>query len=60
MTLSPTSKTPSLTTVRKRIDTGGAMPFRSAKQRKYMFAKHPKIAHRWAKKYGTKPRPKKS
>ena len=29
-------------------------PFRSAKQRRYMFAKHPKIAKRWAKKYGTK------
>lgn len=35
------------------------MPFRSAKQRKYMFANHPRIAKRWAKKYGTKPRPKK-
>lgn len=35
------------------------MPFRSAKQRKLMFAKHPKIAKRWAKKYGTKPQPKK-
>lgn len=35
------------------------MPFRSAKQRRFMFAKHPAIAKRWAKKYGTKPRPKK-
>jgi hypothetical protein len=35
------------------------MPFRSVKQRKFMFANHPKIAKRWAKKYGTKPRPKK-
>lgn len=34
------------------------MPFRSAKQRRYMFAKHPKIAKRWAKRYGTKPRPR--
>ena len=34
------------------------MPFRSARQRRFMFAKHPKIAKRWAKKYGTKPRPK--
>lgn len=34
------------------------MPFRSAKQRRYLFAKHPKMAKRWAKKYGTKPRPK--
>lgn len=24
------------------------MPFKSAKQRRYMFAKHPKIARRWA------------
>lgn len=28
------------------------MPFKSAKQQKYMFAKHPKIAKRWADKYG--------
>lgn len=34
------------------------MPFRSPKQRRFMFAKHPKIAKRWAKKYGTKARPK--
>lgn len=34
------------------------MPFRSAKQRRFLFAKHPKIAKRWAKKYGTKPRRK--
>lgn len=32
------------------------MPFRSGKQRRFMFAKHPKIAKRWAKKYGTKPK----
>jgi len=32
------------------------MPFKSAKQRRYMFAKLPKIAKRWAKKYGTKVR----
>jgi hypothetical protein len=36
------------------------MPFRSAKQRRYMWAKHPDIARRWTKKYGSKPRPKKS
>jgi len=24
------------------------MPFKSEKQRKYMWAKHPKIARRWA------------
>lgn len=31
------------------------MPFRSAKQRRFMFARHPVIARRWARKYGTKP-----
>jgi len=30
------------------------MPFRSSKQRRYMYAKHPKLAKKWAKKYGTK------
>lgn len=35
------------------------MPFKSAKQRRFMYAKHPKIAKRWAKKYGTKIRRKK-
>lgn len=35
------------------------MPFRSAKQRRYMWAKHPKIAKRWTAKYGSKPRGKK-
>jgi hypothetical protein len=35
------------------------MPFRSAKQRRYMYAKHPKIARRWSKKYGSKIRKKK-
>lgn len=35
------------------------MPFRSAKQRRFMFAKHPRIARRWAARYGTKPRGKK-
>lgn len=25
------------------------MPFKSGKQRRFMFAKHPKIAKRWAK-----------
>lgn len=30
------------------------MPFRSRKQRKFMYAKHPRIAKRWAKKYGNK------
>ena len=35
------------------------MPFRSAKQRRFLFKFHPKIAKRWAKKYGAKVRPKK-
>lgn len=30
------------------------MPFKSEKQKRFLFAKHPKIAKRWAKKYGTK------
>ncbi|OQA82180.1 MAG: hypothetical protein BWY29_00959 [Microgenomates group bacterium ADurb.Bin238] len=30
------------------------MPFRSVKQRKYLFANKPKLAKKWAKKYGTK------
>ena len=36
------------------------MPYRSAKQRRYMHAKHPKVAKRWDKKYGGKVVPKKS
>ncbi|MFA6100404.1 MAG: hypothetical protein WC750_06085 [Patescibacteria group bacterium] len=28
------------------------MPFKSKAQQKFMFAKHPEIAKRWAKKYG--------
>ena len=30
------------------------MPFRSEKQRKYLFAKKPAIAKKWSKKYGSK------
>ena len=30
------------------------MPFRSARQRRYLYSKHPEIAKRWAKKYGGK------
>lgn len=30
------------------------MPYKSAKQRRYMHAKHPKIAAKWDKKYGGK------
>ena len=33
------------------------MPFKSEAQRKLMWAKHPEIAKRWTKKYGSKPRP---
>jgi hypothetical protein len=35
------------------------MPFRSEKQRKYLWAKHPDIAKRWSDEYGSKPQPKK-
>jgi len=34
------------------------MPFKSKKQRKFMWAKHPRIARRWTKKYGGKIRRK--
>lgn len=30
------------------------MPFKSVKQRKYMFAKMPQLAKKWVKKYGAK------
>ena len=30
------------------------MPFKSTKQRRYLWAKHPKVAKRWTKKYGSK------
>lgn len=29
------------------------MPFRSRAQMRYLFAKHPAIAKRWAREYGT-------
>lgn len=29
------------------------MPFRSEKQRRFMYARHPGIARRWTKKYGS-------
>lgn len=35
------------------------MPFKSAKQRRFLYARYPQIAKRWAKKYGTKIRGKK-
>jgi len=31
-------------------------PFKSAKQRRYLYSKKPKIAKRWSKKYGSKVR----
>jgi hypothetical protein len=31
------------------------MPFRSEKQRRYLWMHHPDIARRWAHKYGSKP-----
>jgi len=34
------------------------MPFKSEKQRRYLWAKHPDIARRWTKKYGSKPKKK--
>ena len=30
------------------------MPFRSEKQRKFMYSQHPEIAKRWSAKYGNK------
>lgn len=32
------------------------MPFESEKQRKYLWAKHPEIAKKWTKKYGSNPK----
>lgn len=30
------------------------MPFKSIKQRKYLWAKHPEIARKWTKEHGSK------
>lgn len=30
------------------------MPFKSEKQRRFLFIHHPEIAHRWSAKYGNK------
>ena len=30
------------------------MPFKSARQRAYLFANHPRLARKWARKYGYK------
>lgn len=35
------------------------MPFRSEKQRRWMWKNKPAMAKKWTKKYGSKPRPKK-
>jgi|TARA_E500000081_G_scaffold114097_1_gene116896 hypothetical protein len=33
------------------------MPFKSEKQRRYLFANEPEVAKRWTAKYGSKPQP---
>jgi len=33
------------------------MPFRSERQRRWMWIHHPDIARRWSHRYGSKPRP---
>tara|TARA_R100001015_G_C4563803_1_gene123144 strand:- start:196 stop:309 length:114 start_codon:yes stop_codon:yes gene_type:complete len=35
------------------------MPFKSEKQRKYLWKNKPKIAKKWTTKYGSKPQKKK-
>lgn len=35
-----------------------AMPFRSEKQRRFMWVHHPEIAQRWSDEYGSKPKPR--
>lgn len=35
------------------------MPFRSEKQRRYLFLHEPEVAHKFAHEYGSTPRPKK-
>lgn len=34
------------------------MPFKSEKQRRFLWANEPKVAKKWSKKYGSKPRGK--
>ena len=34
------------------------MPFKSEKQRKYLWAKEPEIAKKWTKEHGSKPKKK--
>lgn len=33
------------------------MPFRSEKQRRFMWSQHPEIAKRWSEEYGSTPQP---
>jgi hypothetical protein len=35
------------------------MPFRSEKQRRWLYANEPEVAKKWTKKYGSKIKPKK-
>ena len=34
------------------------MPFKSEKQRRYLYSQEPEVAERWTKKYGSKTRKK--
>jgi len=34
------------------------MPFKSERQRRFLWARHPEIAKKWTKKYGSKVRKK--
>ncbi len=36
------------------------MPFKSEKQRRYLWANEPQVAQRWSDKYGSKPQPNKN
>lgn len=33
------------------------MPFKSSKQRRYLWLKEPALAEKWTKEYGSKPQP---
>ena len=45
----------------KQLKTLGSleMPFKSEKQRRYLYKNEPAIAKKWTKKYGSKIKPKK-
>ena len=45
--------------LKEEVGIGNNMPYRSKEQRAYMHAKHPKIAKKWDRKYGTKVKKKK-